>query len=435
MLWQRPLPDKYASLDDDQLAQAIHARRAELGDDLVILGHHYQQDEVIQFADFTGDSFKLSQLAAEQVEKAGAKHVIFCGVHFMAESADILTPDDVKVILPDLGAGCSMADMAGYEQTVEAWSEIHEALGERDQGTKGSRDQGNAAQATDAESPSVARSLGRSVPSYRVIPITYMNSSAAIKAFVGEHGGAVCTSSNCDKIFEWALAGGTEPLREGEQVKVLFLPDQHLGRNTAAAMGYDIHADMALWDPNHADGMGGLDEDTIERATFLLWKGHCSVHKLFRPEHVDQIRAQWPDVNVIVHPECAHEVVQKADMTGSTEKIIHALESAEPGSKWAIGTEVHLVNRLCKQAEARGVTARILSDCQCLCTTMYRIDMPHLLWTLDKLAEGEAVNVISVHKDAQRHAMAALNRMLHITGKGGSVAPSTSTPHAANAGA
>ena len=391
MLWQPPLPDRYAQLSDAQLAEAIRARRAELGDDLVILGHHYQQDEVIQFADFTGDSFKLSQLAAEQVEKSGAKHVIFCGVHFMAESADILTPHDVKVILPDLGAGCSMADMAGYEQTVEAWAQIHEVI-------------------------DPART--------RVIPITYMNSSAAIKAFVGEHGGAVCTSSNCEKIFQWALAGGTEPLRANERVKILFLPDQHLGRNTAAAMGYDIHSDMALWDPNHADGFGGLEDEHIERATFLLWKGHCSVHKLFRPEHVDQIRAQWPDVNVIVHPECAHEVVQKADMTGSTEKIIQALQQAEPGTKWAIGTEVHMVNRLCKQAEARGVTARILSDCQCLCTTMFRIDMPHLLWTMDKLAEGEPVNVIEVPGQVQRHAMTALDRMLQITGAGGTVAPS-----------
>lgn len=383
MLWQPPLPEKYTQLDEHQLAEAITARRAELGSDVVILGHHYQQDEVIQFADFTGDSFKLSQLAAERVKEAGAKYVIFAGVHFMAESADILTPDEVTVVLPDLGAGCSMADMAPYEQSVEAWEQIHEAL-----------------EGTNA----------------RVIPITYMNSSAAIKAFVGEHGGAVCTSSNCEKVFEWALAGGTEPRREGEQIKILFLPDQHLGRNTAAAMGYDVHADMILWDPKHPDGFGGHEDADIQRATFLLWKGHCSVHKLFRPEHVDQIRAQWPDVTVIVHPECDHEVVKKADMAGSTERIINAIESAEPGTKWAIGTEVHLVNRLANRAAERGVTARILSDCQCLCTTMFRIDMPHLLWTLDNLADGNVVNPIKVPEDVQRWSLVALDRMLQITG-------------------
>ncbi|MFW6060850.1 MAG: quinolinate synthase [Phycisphaeraceae bacterium] len=423
MLWQPPLPEKYSKLSEAELVEAIRARRATLGDDLVILGHHYQQDEVIQFADFTGDSFKLSQLAAERVKEAGAKYVIFCGVHFMAESADILTPEDVTVILPDLGAGCSMADMAGYEQTVEAWAQIHEALGvERDQATKGPSEQGKTAAGASA---SVPRSLGGSVPSYRVIPITYMNSSAAIKAFVGEHGGAVCTSSNCEQVFEWALAGGTQPLKEGEQVKILFLPDQHLGRNTAAAMGYDIHRDMILWDPKHPDGFGGHEDEDIERATFMLWKGHCSVHKLFRPEHVDQIRAKWPDVTVIVHPECAHEVVQKADMTGSTEKIRTAIESAEPGTKWAIGTEVHMVNRLANEAAKRGVTARILSDCQCLCTTMFRIDMQHLLWAMDNLAEGKVVNQIKVHPEVQRWSLVALDRMLHITGKAGSAAPAS----------
>ncbi len=266
-----------------------------------------------------------------------------------------------------------------------------------------------------------------------MIPITYMNSTAAIKAFVGEHGGAVCTSSNCDKVFEWALAGGTEPLQEGEQVKILFLPDQHLGRNTAAAMGYDIHRDMLLWDPKHPDGFGGHDEQDIQRATFLLWKGHCSVHKFFRPEHVDQIRAQWPDVTVIVHPECDHGVVQKADMSGSTEKIIQALDNAEPGSKWAIGTEVHLVHRLCERANARGVTARILSECQCLCTTMFRIDMPHLLWTLDNLAEGKVVNAIKVPDEVKKWSLVALDRMLHITGKSNKASSASATTAGAGA--
>ena len=382
MLWQPTLSPRYTMMSDDELVQAIEARKAELGDKLVILGHHYQQDDVIRFADFTGDSFKLSQLAAEQVRKVGAKYVIFAGVHFMAESADILTDDDVAVILPDLSAGCSMADMADLDDVVDAWDQLHEVL----------------------------------PASVRVIPICYMNSSAAIKSFCGEHGGAVCTSSNCHAVFEWALAGGTEPLAEGEQVKILFLPDQHLGRNTAAALGYDPATQMSVWDPRDADGLGGLDEASIEQSTFLLWKGHCSVHMLFRPEHVDQIRAQWPDVTVMVHPECAHEVVQKADRSGSTEGIIRAIESAEPGSRWAIGTEVHLVNRLAQEAATRDVTVRILSDCQCLCTTMYRIDMPHLLWAMDHLVEDRPVNRISVHPHVKHWATVALDRMLAITG-------------------
>ena len=385
MLWQPSLPDKYTQLSDEQLVEAVTARRAQLGDDLVILGHHYQQDEVIRFADFTGDSFKLSQLAAEQVQRVGARYVIFCGVHFMAESADILTPDDVAVILPDLSAGCSMADMADYEQTVDAWQQIESLL-------EGSRS--------------------------RIVPICYMNCSAAIKAFCGEHGGAVCTSSNCQRVFEWALAGGTEPKGDDESVKILFLPDEHLGRNTAAAMGYDTIGDMCVWDPLDSDGLGGCDEDKIERSTFILWKGHCSVHKLFRAEHVDQIRALWPDVKVIVHPECVHEVVQKADMTGSTEGIKSAIESAQSGARWAVGTEVHMVNRLAQQAARRNVTVRILSDCQCLCTTMYRIDLPHLLWVMDNLALGKVVNQIEVHPQVQKWAMAALDRMLALTGTG-----------------
>ncbi|MEM9020052.1 MAG: quinolinate synthase NadA [Planctomycetota bacterium] len=384
MLWQPPLPDRYLSLSEGQLAREIAARKAELGSDLVILGHHYQQDEVIRFADFTGDSFKLSQLAAEQVKKEDAKYVVFCGVHFMAETADILTDDHVSVILPDLGAGCSMADMADYDQTVDAWEQMHE----------------------------VFDTAGAQV---RVIPVCYMNSTAAIKAFCGQHGGAVCTSSNCDAIFDWALKGGDTPLADGEQVKILFLPDQHLGRNTGAAAGFDPATQMCLWDPKK--DLGGNDEQALLDSTFILWKGHCSVHKLFRPEHVDEVRADWPDVTVIAHPECAYELCQRADMTGSTEGIIQAIESAEPGSRWAIATEVHLVNRLVNEAKQRGVEARILSSCQCLCTTMYRIDLPHLLWVLDNLAEGKVVNRIGVHPEATRHAMVALRRMLEITAR------------------
>jgi quinolinate synthase len=312
-----------------------------------------------------------------------------------------------------------MADMATYDQTVEAWGELEELYG-----PQGANAENPAAASashsggleTTSNTPNPESGTRNPEPKTRIIPVCYMNSSAAIKAFVGEHGGAVCTSSNCEKIFRWALAGGETPLGENERVKILFLPDQHLGRNTAAAMGYDVETDMLTWDPNHEDGFGGHDETTIDRATFLLWKGHCSVHKLFRPEHVDQIRAEWPDVTVMVHPECAYEVCQKADRIGSTEQIRKALEAAEPGTRWAIGTEVHMVDRLCRQAAQRGVQARILSDCQCLCTTMYRIDMPHLLYVLDKLAEGEVVNQIKVPEETQHWSLVALDRMLRITG-------------------
>lgn len=383
ILWQPSIPEFYTRQAPEELAERIWARKRELGRDLIILGHHYQQDEVIQFADLTGDSFKLSRMAAEEVTRSGAKYVIFLGVHFMAESADILTPEETVVILPDLGAGCSMADMADYDQAVEAWQSIHEMLEE---------------QGSDA----------------RVIPICYMNSSAAIKAFCGEHGGAACTSSNCEAIFRWALAGGEEPCRDGEEIKILFLPDQHLGRNTAAAMGFDIHEDMTLWDPRFGDSAkpGGNTAAQIERSTFILWKGHCSVHKLFRPEHVDQVREQWPDATVMVHPECEHEVVLKADRVGSTEGILQAIEQAEPGSRWAIGTEVHMVHRIAQEAAKRGVEVRILSDCQCLCTTMYRINMPHLLWVMDQLAEGKVVNQIKVLPEVKRWSLEAMNRML-----------------------
>jgi len=385
MLWQPALPDKYMQMNDAQLAHAIRERKAELGNQLIILGHHYQQDDVVKHADFTGDSFKLSQLAADKVRQVGAKYVIFCGVHFMAESADILAPQGTVVILPDLSAGCSMADMATEDETVEAWEQIHDVLDDND--FRG-----------------------------RVIPITYMNSSAAIKAFVGEHGGAVCTSSNADSVLEWAFAGGTQPKRDDEQIKIIFLPDQHLGRNTAAAMGYDVTTQMTLWDPKAPD-LGGNEEDDILRSDVILWKGHCSVHKLFRPEHVDQIKVQRPGITVMVHPECDHAVVQKADLSGSTEAIIQAVEAADPGSEWAIGTEVHLVNRLAKQAAERDVFVRILSECQCLCTTMYRIDQKHLLWTLDKLVADEVVNQISVDEQTKKWSLLALDRMLKITGK------------------
>ena len=397
MIWQPPLPQRLTQMGDDDLAAAIAARKASLGRDLIILGHHYQHDDVIRFADLTGDSFKLSQLAAERVEKVGARYAVFCGVHFMAESADVLTPPQTTVILPDLSAGCSMADMADHDDTLDAWQQIQDTLTTTPFGRRGGR----------------------------VIPICYMNSTAAIKAFCGEHGGAVCTSSNCRAVFEWALAGGTEPIEGGPEqadgrIKILFIPDQHLSRNTAAAMGYDITTQMCVWDPKDPDELGGCSASQIEDATFILWKGHCSVHKLFRPEHVDQARAQWPDVRVIVHPECSYEVVQKADESGSTEAILKTIGQARPGTRWAIGTEVNMVNRLAAEAQQRGVHVRILSECQCLCTTMIRINMPHLLWTLEELAEGHVVNQISVDPKVKHWTLVALNRMLELVGASGS---------------
>src|SRR5581483_4857734 len=330
-VWQQPLPAIYTELSDAELRLRIESARETLGEKLVILGHHYQQDAVIDFADFTGDSFELSRKAADQ---KGIEYVVFCGVHFMAESADILTPEHVHVILPDLGAGCSMADMANIDQTLDCWAQLEETC-----------------------------------PGQTIVPITYMNSSAAIKAFVGEHGGAVCTSSNCRNVLEWALKGGasgqeTEPRGSAAgssqpgKTKILFFPDQHLGRNTAFAMGYPLDK-MVVWDPTK--DLGGNTESALRDADFVLWKGHCSVHQLFRPAHIDQARAKHPDVKVIVHPECRWEVVQKADMAGSTAYIVKQIEAGPPGTTWAIGTEVHLVHRLAEQHPEQKIM--VLSDC------------------------------------------------------------------------
>jgi quinolinate synthase len=375
-VWQQPLPDIYRQLTEPELRLRIDAARRNLGEKLIILGHHYQQDAIIDYADFTGDSFELSRKAAEQ---KNIEYVVFCGVHFMAESADILTEEHVKVILPDLGAGCSMADMANIDQTHEAWEQLTEVCHDQ-----------------------------------TIVPVTYMNSSAAIKAFVGEHGGAVCTSSNCRNVLEWALAGGAvKDHRPGRKVKILFFPDQHLGRNTAHAMGYPLEK-MVLWDPKQ--DLGGSDERSLRDADFILWKGHCSVHMLFRPEHVDEVRARHPGMKVIVHPECRWEVVQKADMAGSTAYIVKTIENAPAGSSWAIGTEVHLVNRLRQQHPDKEII--VLSDCQCLCTTMYRIDLPHLCWVLENLAEGSVVNQIKVDAHTRKWATVALERMLAIKGTG-----------------
>ena len=378
LTWQPPLPPIYRALSDAELRVRIADAKERLGDRLLVLGHHYQQDDVVEFADETGDSFELSRKAAARKGTA-LEYVVFCGVHFMAESADILTDPGVRVVLPDLGAGCSMADMADLPQTEEAWEQITAAC-----------------------------------PDQTVVPVTYMNSSAAIKAFVGEHGGAVCTSSNARNVLEWALAGGAvEGHFPGRKVKVLFFPDQHLGRNTAHAMGYPLDA-MVVWDPRKDMG-GNAPADVID-ADFVLWKGHCSVHALFRPEHVDQARRQLPGVKVIVHPECKFDAVEKADMAGSTAYIVEQVRKAAPGTKWAIGTEVHLVNRLKREHPEQTIV--MLSDCQCLCTTMYRIDLPHLCWALENLAEGRVVNEITVDEETRKWSLVALNRMLAIKGTG-----------------
>jgi len=379
-VWQPPLPPIYRELSDPELRIRIESAKQALGRRVVVLGHHYQQDDIVDFADFTGDSFELSRRAADQKD---AEFVVFCGVHFMAESADILTDESVKVLLPDLGAGCSMADMANLEQTEEAWAQL---------------------QAT--------------CPDQLIVPITYMNSSAAIKAFVGEYGGAVCTSSNCRNVLEWALAGGanahgSSPVGSVKRVKILFFPDQHLGRNTAFAMGFPLDK-MVVWDPR--EDLGGNTPEQIQNADFVLWKGHCSVHALFRPEHIDDVRRKHPDMKVIVHPECKWEVVQKADMAGSTAYIVEQVRKAAPGAQWAIGTEVHLVNRLKNQHPDQHIV--VLSDCQCLCTTMFRIDLPHLCWVLENLVDGTVLNQIKVDAHTRKWSLVALERMLSIKGTG-----------------
>jgi quinolinate synthase len=360
---QAPLPDAYTGASEEDLTTRIAADKATLGDRLLILGHHYQRDEVIRWADKIGDSFKLARFAADNHQ---ATDIVFCGVHFMAESADVLTGAHQRVILPDLNAGCSMADMADIDQVEEAWDDIA------------------ATTAID-----------------RVVPITYMNSSAALKAFVGEHGGAVCTSSNARAVLKWALERGD---------KVLFFPDQHLGRNTGNTMGY-VEDDMRVWNPRL--DFGGLEERDVKQATLLLWKGHCSVHQRFRPEHVAAARAEHPDVEIIVHPECAHDVVVLADRVGSTERIQEWVAAAAPGSTIAVGTEVHMVQRLAKEHADK--TIFTLDPLVCPCSTMFRIDAPHLAWVLENLVNGEVVNQIVVDEQTASWARVALERMLEIT--------------------
>ncbi len=360
---QTPLPERYREASPDELDAMIGAAKETLGERLFILGHHYQRDEVMKWADARGDSYRLSVLAQEHPE---ADHIVFCGVHFMAESADILTADHQSVILPDLNAGCSMADMADLDAVTEAW----EALGE----------------VIDTDD---------------LVPITYMNSSAALKAFVGEHGGAVCTSTNAREILDWAFTRGS---------KVLFFPDQHLGRNTGIAMGYG-HDDMVVWNPRLE--LGGLTDQQCKEATFLLWKGHCSVHQRFSPAHVEAFRAEHPGGIVIAHPECAHEICSIADQVGSTDYIIRAVEAAPASSAIAIGTEIHLVNRLA--AEHPDKTVVSLDPLVCPCSTMFRIDGPHLAWVLESLVAGTVINQITVDPATTEWAKVALQRMLDIT--------------------
>jgi quinolinate synthase len=362
---QSPLPERYTSATAEQLDAWITDARQSLGDRVFVLGHHYQRDEVMKWADARGDSYRLSVLAQQRPE---AEYIVFCGVHFMAESADVLTADHQRVILPDLNAGCSMADMADLDEVEDAWEQL--------------------ATATDVD---------------RLVPITYMNSSAALKAFVGRHGGSVCTSSNARAVLEWAL-------RDGDAKQVLFFPDQHLGRNTGLAMGFS-HDDMRVWDPRY--DMGGLTDIECKQSTFLLWKGHCSVHQRFRPEHVAAFRAQHPDGIVIVHPECAHDVCEVADQVGSTDYIIKAVNESPAGSTIGVGTEIHLVQRLANETLGRTVVS--LDPLVCPCSTMFRIDAAHLCWVLESLAEGTVVNQISVDAETAEWARVALQRMLDIT--------------------
>lgn len=376
--------ENYLVLPDHAMDDRIAKARAKLGDTAVLLGHHYQRDEVIRFADFTGDSYKLSKIAAE----TSAKYLVFCGVHFMAESADVLGRPDQQVILPDLNAGCSMADMAEIGQVEDCWDALM-ASGLTDSGL------------TDSGLTDSDLTPG-SVVSGSILPLTYMNSTAAIKAFCGERGGLVCTSSNARAAFEWAFARAQ---------KILFLPDQHLGRNTAHAMGIPL-SEMVVYDPYQING--GLTPARLASAKVILWKGHCSVHQRFLPDHVDQVRAKYPGIQVVVHPECRWEVCQKADALGSTERIIELVRASPEGSTFAIGTEIHLVNRLAKQFAPEGKKVITLDDTGCLCTTMFRISPQHLCWVLENLIEGRVVNQISVREATKYWAKIALDRMLEV---------------------
>ncbi len=361
---RQPLPPAYLGLSDDEMDRRIAAAKAKLGSRLVILGHHYQRDEVIKFADFTGDSLKLARQAASRRD---AEFIVFCGVHFMAESADILSAPEQRVILPDLAAGCSMADMAAPDQLDMSWRELGEMGIDRN----------------------------------RIVPVTYINSSAAIKAFCGSHGGVVCTSTNAAAVMKWAWERGE---------KILMLPDQHLGRNTAWKMGVPLEQ-MVLWDPNEI--WGGLDAAQAASARLILWKGHCSVHTRFTTKQIDAFRRKYPRGRVIVHPECTLDVVQAADESGSTEYIINTVKNAPAGSTWAVGTEIHLVHRLAKEVPP-GTSVETLDPFGCLCSTMFRVSPNHLLWVLEGLVNGRLHNEIVVAEPTRSLAKLALDRMLEI---------------------
>jgi quinolinate synthase len=360
---RQPLPEKYLGLSDAEMDRRIAAARAKLGRRLVILGHHYQRDEVIKFADYTGDSFKLARQVSQHPD---AEFIVFCGVHFMAESADVLTADHQQVILPDLAAGCSMADMADPDQLEMAWTDLEQM------GITG------------------------------VVPVTYINSAASIKAFCGERGGVVCTSSNAGATLRWAWERGD---------RILFLPDQHLGRNTAYKMGVPLD-EMVVWDPNEV--WGGLEPDAVRRARIILWNGHCSVHTRFTVRQIENLRSQHPGIRVIVHPEVPWDVVQAADESGSTEHIINRVTNSPVGSVWAVGTEIHLVNRLARQVQPDR-TVLSLDQFGCLCSTMFRVSPNHLLWILEGLVEGEVHNRIVVPADRKHWTKVALDRMLSIS--------------------
>lgn len=362
MLVQAELDGEYTDLSEDDLDSRIEKAKKKLGKRVLILGHHYQQDDVMKFADLRGDSFKLSKQAAERDD---AEYIVFCGVHFMAESADILSSAGQKVILPDLTAGCSMADMAEIDDVQACWDDL------------------------------------TSASEKKIIPVTYINCTADLKAFCGRNGGVVCTSSNAAAVLEWAFSRAD---------RVLFFPDQHLGRNTAYKMGIGLE-EMALWD-REIDG-GGLTTDEMKNSRVVLWNGYCSVHQRFLPEHVTRVRRDDPKVNVLVHPECMFDVVQASDYCGSTEYIIKTIREAEPGSSWAVGTEIHLVHRLADEHPDKRIVS--LDPIVCVCSTMYRIDPPHLLWALENLVRGEVANRIEVPPDIAKWAKVALDRMLEIT--------------------
>lgn len=354
--------EPYRDLPVEELEAKVRASKAALGPELLILGHHYQQDEVIQFADIRGDSYHLAKMAAESET---CRWIAFCGVHFMAETADILTRDEVRVVLPDMAAGCSMADMADLDAVEAAWSDLAEVIDTAD-----------------------------------VMPVTYINSAADLKAFCGRHGGLVCTSSNARAALEWAFA---------RRRRVLFFPDQHLGRNTARAMGIPL-AQMPMWDPRAP--MGGNSAEALKDSRVILWRGHCSVHQMFRPSHVQQFRDKYPGIKILVHPECTMEVCDAADLIGSTGFILRTINDAPAGSIWAIGTELHLVNRLAKENPDKQVF--FLSPMVCMCATMYRIDLPHLAWALENIQNDTPVNIVRVPDETAHWARVALQRMLEV---------------------